>query len=92
MIDLETIDSGFDNLDFDVKFNNPRGLDREKLLKMIMENSILILKIPILKFNLRIPWAGSGEPFKFFIVPTDNLWMVRLLFLLENVPIRGTFE
>ena len=39
---LETIDFGFDNLDYDVKFKNPRGLDREKLLKMIMENSILI--------------------------------------------------
>ena len=57
---------------------------------MIWKPSIWDLKLSILKFNLRIPWAGSGEPFHFFIVPTDNLWMVRLLFLLENFPIRVT--
>ena len=44
MIDLETIDFRFENLNFEVKSKNPQGLVRDKLLKMIMENSILIWK------------------------------------------------
>ena len=38
---MENIDLEFENLDFEIKFKNSQGLDRDKLLKMIMESEIL---------------------------------------------------
>ena len=50
-MDFEDIDFEFDNLDFEIRFNNHQGLDPEKLFKIILESLIWTLKTNNFEFE-----------------------------------------